>query len=442
MPSTGVPRRSARIVTLVVVVVGALAVLGAIAFWPRDDAPDPGAPSDTYVDATVTGLDSDACDAPAIDGQGDCRAVTADLTSGPDAGETIDFELRAPRSDVPDLAVGDRVVLLDVATNPAPYRYSFADFQRSTPLLWLVAAFVLVVIAFGRWQGVRALVGLAAGGAVLVAFLVPALLRDQPAVAVALAATAIIAFFALYLAHGVNIGTTVALAGTLLSLAITSGLAFAVVAAADLTGLTGLAGLDDGGAQPLRVTAEALDLRGLLVAGIVVGALGALGDVTVSQVSIVGALRRANLLLPSRLLYREATKVGRDHVASTVNTLVLAYAGASLPLLLFFAQGNQPVDRLVTSEIISVEIVRMLVGSIGLVASVPITTALAALVLGPADEVRREGRGRDGGWGEGIDPPDLVDSNGNGHDASPDDDAPAHAAPSRWRRRSRAGAPG
>jgi uncharacterized membrane protein len=145
---------------------------------------------------------------------------------------------------------------------------------------------------------------------------------------------------------------------------------------------THLTGLADNSAQVLRVTASALDLRGLLVAGIVVGALGVLDDVTVSQVSIVAALRRANPGLGSRLLYREAMSVGRDHVASTVNTLVLAYAGASLPLLLFFTQGDQPVERLLTSELIAVEIVRMLVGSIGLVASVPITTALAALVMG------------------------------------------------------------
>jgi uncharacterized membrane protein len=119
-----------------------------------------------------------------------------------------------------------------------------------------------------------------------------------------------------------------------------------------------------------------------LVAGIVVGALGVLDDVTVSQVSIVAALRRANPGLRWRLLYREATSVGRDHVASTVNTLVLAYAGAALPLPLFFTQGDQPVERLLTGELIAVEIVRMLVGSIGLVASVPITTALAAVVMG------------------------------------------------------------
>ena len=417
------PRRPARLLTLAVVLVGAVAVLAAIAFWPRGDAPDLGEQPNTYVDATVTAIDDDTCEDPEISAPGPCQVVSAELTSGPDSGDEITFEVRATQFEVPELATGDEVVLLDVATSPDPYRYSFAEFQRSTPLLWLVVAFVVVVVAFGRWQGVRALIGLAASAVVLLAFLVPSLLRDEPAVAVALAATVMIAFIALYLAHGVNTGTTVALAGTLAALAITSGLAFVVAAATNLTGLA------DGQAQTLRVTAEALDLRGLLVAGIVVGALGVLDDVTVSQVSIVAALRRANPGLSRRFLYREATKVGRDHVASTVNTLVLAYAGASLPLLLFFVQGDQPVGRLITSELISVEIVRMLVGSIGLVASVPITTALAAAVLGPGDDPRAH----DHGWGADIESP-L-----GGGDTAPDDAATArHAASSRrWRRRDR-----
>lgn len=425
------PRRSARVLSVVVVVIGAVAVLAAIAFWPRGEAPDLGAQPNTYVDATVQDIDDDMCQDPEIDAPGQCQIVTAELTSGPDAGDTIDFEVRATQFDVPELNAGDEIVLLDVSTSPPQYRYSFADFQRSTPLVWLVVAFAAVVIAFGRWQGVRALVGLAASGAVLIAFLVPALLRDEPAVPVALAATVIIGFIALYLAHGVNLGTTVALAGTLVSLALTSGLAFVVVAATNLTGLA------DSRAQTLRVTAEALDLRGLLVAGIVIGALGVLDDVTVSQVSIVAALRRANPGLPARLLYSEATKVGRDHVASTVNTLVLAYAGASLPLLLFFSQGDQPAGRLITGELISVEIVRMLVGSIGLVASVPITTALAALVLGPGDEPG--GHDHSHGWGEGIDSPASRVGLGDPDEDDDDDDAaPArHAASTRRSRRRR-----
>ena len=408
-------RGGARWLTIVVVLIGAAAVLGVVAFWPRDDAPDLGTQPTTYVDATVERVDTDSCRDPEVDAPGDCQVVTARLTSGDDSGDVVRFTVPASQFEVPELAVGDRVVLLDVATAPSEFRYSFSDFQRSTPLWWLLGLFVVVVILFGRWQGVRALVGLAASGAVLVAFMVPALLRDSPAVPVALSATVVIAFVALYLAHGVNAGTTVALAGTLVSLALTAGLAFVVAALAQFSGLA------DERAQTLRVTADALDLRGLLVAGIVVGALGVLDDVTVSQVSIVAALRRANPGLSPPLLYREATKVGRDHVASTVNTLVLAYAGASLPLLLFFAQGDQPVGRLLAGELIAVEIVRMLVGSIGLVASVPITTALAAVVLRPRDDVLRRRQRRS----IGVDP--VYD----GGAAPP----PAHALLSRRERR-------
>jgi uncharacterized membrane protein len=423
MPTRVAPRRSARVLTLVVVVIGALAILGTIAFWPRGEAPDLGAQPNTYVDATVTDIDDDTCPDPEINAPGACQIVSAELTSGPDDGDVITFEVRATQFEVPELSPGDDVVLLDIATSPPQYRYSFVDFQRATPLVWLLVTFVGIVVLFGRWQGVRALIGLAASGTVLIAFLVPSLLRDQPAVPVALAAAVLIGFIALYLAHGVNTGTTVALAGTLASLAITGVLAFVVAAATNLTGLA------DSGAQTLRVTAEALDLRGLLIAGIVIGALGVLDDVTVSQVSIVAALRRANPGLPARMLYTEATRVGRDHVAATVNTLVLAYAGASLPLLIFFSQGNQPIGRLITSEIISVEIVRMLVGSIGLVASVPITTALAAVVMGPGDD---GGHAHDHGWGTAIEPPD----NSVGDD--PDDAPPArHAAPKRGRRKTR-----
>jgi uncharacterized membrane protein len=385
-------RGRARWLTVVVVLVGAAAVLATIAFWPRGDAPDLGVQPSDYVDATVVRVERETCDDPESDAPGPCQVVTARLTSGPDEGDVIRFRVRVTDADVPALGEADEVVLRDIPTAPAEFRYSFSNFQRTTPLWWLLAAFVVVVIAFGRWQGVRALLGLAASGVVLIAFLIPALLRDAPAVPVALAATALIAFLALYLAHGFNAGTTVALAGTLVSLALTAGLAFGVAAAMHFSGLAG------GRADTLRITADALDLRGLLVAGIVVGALGVLDDVTVSQVSIVAALRRANPGLAPRLLYREASKVGRDHVASTVNTLVLAYAGASLPLLLLFTQGDQPAGRVVVSELIAVEIVRMLVGSIGLVASVPITTALAAWVLGRGDDVvaGRQGRGRIG----------------------------------------------
>lgn len=414
-------RGPARWLTLIVAVAAALVVLGLVAWWPRGDAPDLRQPT-RFVDGTVRSVTTTTCDEPggggAAGGGGPCRRVTVELTAGAARGREVDVRVAAADGDVPPLDRGDKVVLHDNPSAPAEFRYSFADRQRAAPLWWLAGGFVLVLVIVGRWPGVRALAGLAIALVVLAAFLVPALLRDHPAVPVVLVAGAAIGFAALYLAHGFNIGTTIAVAGTLVSLAITAALALLAVEATRLTGLR------DAAFGALRVP-DALDLRGLLVAGIVVGALGVLDDVTVSQVSIVASLRRANPGLRGRLLYREATTVGRDHLASTVNTLVLAYAGASLPLLLLVAGGGAPLGRVLTGELVAVEIVRMLVGSIGLILAVPVTTALATAVLAPGGGREAHSYGR-----IGRDP--VADGGGI------QGPAPAHAAgPARGRGRLR-----
>lgn len=376
--------------TRVVILIAVLTIVGLGVLWPRGPAPELVAQPGSYVDATVTSVERDTCDAVEADALAGCFRVEVDITSGPDAGDEGVFLIRDTDFGIPEQQIGDRVVLLDVVTSPPPYRYSYSDVQRSTPMWWLAGLFVIAVIAVGRWQGLRALAGLAGSGVILVVFLVPALIRNESAVLVALCAAAAIAFLALYLAHGVNPATTVALAGTLLSLAVITAMSLVAVEVAHLSGLA----TED--AQALRVTASALDLRGLLVAGIVVGALGVLDDVTVTQVSAVAALKRANPRFSRIELYREAIRVGRDHVASTVNTLVLAYAGATLPLVLLFSQGARSTGRIVTSEIVAVEVVRMLVGSIGLILAVPITTALAAAVLSGREEIHA---GHDHGHG-------------------------------------------
>ncbi len=368
-------------VTRAIIVVSLLTLLGLGLLWPRGEAPDLGNQPSEFVDATVTKAVRTTCDAVEANALAGCQEVSVKITSGKHAGDTGVFLIRDTDFRIPQMKGGEQVVLLDVATSPVPYRYSFSDFQRSTPMWWLLILFIAAVVFVGRWQGVRSLIGLAASGLILVAFIVPSLLRNESAVLVALVGTVAIAYVALYLAHGVNTATTVALAGTLLSLVLIVLLA---LVAAELCNLSGLANED---AQVLRVTASALDLRGLLVAGIVVGALGVLDDVTVTQVSTVSALRRANPKMSKVVLYREAITVGRDHVASTVNTLVLAYAGAALPLVLLFSQGNKSIGRILSSEIVAMEIVRMLVGSIGLVISVPITTALAAAVLTGREQI-------------------------------------------------------
>ncbi len=364
-----------RSLRITVAIVAAATVAGLVLLWPTGPADDLSATTAgiDYVDATVSAVDIVDCTDPAEGLPTRCQLVAAELTSGPIDGEGTTFLSSLVDFSAPDFEAGDRVVLAYNPLAPEGFQHVFVEFQREAPLAVLAVVFVVAVVAFGRWQGLRALAGLVASVLVIVGFLLPALLRDGNAIAVALVTTSVVAFAALYLAHGISSATTVALLGTLSSVLVITVLATVVTAAARLTGIA------EESFQVLRVTAEAVDPRGVLVAGIVIGALGVLDDVTVTQVSAVGELRRANPGLAPWELYRSAIRIGRDHVASTVNTLVLAYVGALLALLLFFLQEGRSVTQVLNREIVAIEIVRALVGSIGLILSVPLTTALAVL---------------------------------------------------------------
>jgi uncharacterized membrane protein len=364
------------VLTAVVLAVVVATVVGLIVLWPTGAAPSLEATAAEFanVDATVTDVAPVECLDPAEQMQVPCQRVSVDLTSGPDSGETAFFMKTLVDRRVERFSPGDRVILSHNPLAPEEFRYNFFEFQRETPLVLLAFLFVVVVIGFGRWKGVRALAGLVLSLGVIFVFLLPSLLRGNNAIAVALVTTSLIAFAALYLAHGISLSTTVALLGTLASVALITAMTAVVTQVAELTGLI------DGSLQILAVTAEAIDPRGILIAGIVIGALGVLDDVTVTQVSAVAELRRANPSWSGRDLYRSAIRIGRDHVASTVNTLVLAYVGAGLALMLFFFQEGRAPTQVLSREIVAIEIVRMLIGSIGLVLAVPATTALAVVV--------------------------------------------------------------
>ena len=269
--------------------------------------------------------------------------------------------------------VGLQVEVARVSAPGLPEQFSIVDIPRGASLALLVALFVGVVIAFGRLQGLAALVGLAAAAVVIVGWMVPTLLSGREPVVVAVVAAMAVMLVTLPLAHGLSAKTMAAAIGTAAALVLTAGLAWLFVEAAHLTGLA-----SEEAQSVLFVTGRPVDLRGLLLAGIIIGCLGVLDDVTVSQASTAFELRRANPAARPREVYTAALRVGRDHVAATVNTLVLAYAGAALPLLLLFVVGGEPLGGILSSELVAVEIIRSLVGSIGLVAAVPITTALAA----------------------------------------------------------------
>jgi hypothetical protein len=207
---------------------------------------------------------------------------------------------------------------------------------------------------------------------VIVGFIVPAILHGRSPVAVALVGAMAIMLASLYLAHGLGRKTTAAAVGTSLALGLTAALTAGFVDLAELTGLASEDALNAG------FQVGGISLRGLLLAGIILGVLGVLDDVTVSQASLVFELRRADPGAGFAELVRGGLAVGRDHVSATVNTLFLAYAGASLPLLVLFVSGGDALGTVATSELVAVEIVRTLCGSVGLIAAVPLTTLLAA----------------------------------------------------------------
>lgn len=356
-------------------------LVGLVLLWPDGKLPklDAGLSGPAaQLDATVVSSQTQPCTGTSLRDGIFCQEISADLTSGAQAGQRVSLQI-AKDKDVPTLAAGDKVVLGYIPENRATERYQLLDFQRRTPMLLLGVLFVAVLLVFGRWKGIRALAGLAVTMAVVVGFLLPAILDGANPVLVVLVGGSAAAIVALYVTLGLHVRTTVALLGTLASLGLVGVLAWVFVAVDHFTGLASEE------AVLLQVGDTAVNLKGLLLAGIVLGTLGVMDDVTVTQVSAVWQLRRANPSLAPGALYRSAIAVGRDHIASTVNTLVLAYTGASLPLLLFLRQASQPLSRVLTGELIATEVVRTLVGGIGLIASVPLTTLIAALVAARSD---------------------------------------------------------
>jgi uncharacterized membrane protein len=368
-----------RVLAVVVGVIAALAGIGLIVLWPSgEQSIDSEALGfGEQVNATVSSAVVEPC---SYDPNADCTVITAEVTSGATKGDTAILETsRETGTSFAALEAGDDIVLNYTPDAPLEARYSVADFQRLTPMFGLLAIFVVAVIAVGRRQGLMALIGLAVSLGVIFWFILPALLEGTNPIAVALTGAAVIALAALLLAHGINERTAVAVLGTLSSLVLTAVLAGVFARATHLTGLASEESIN------LLAFAPDLDFRGLLLAAVIIGALGVLDDVTVTQTSAVWELHLADPTLDARGLYRSSLRIGRDHIASTVNTLVLAYVAAALPLLLLFTQSGLGTGRVITSETVAVEIVQTLVGSIGLVASVPITTALAAYVITRSD---------------------------------------------------------
>ena len=378
-------RRTVRIVAAVLAPAALATLLALVAMWPPAIETTPAPDGGQRALATVTAITEQKC-APGRASSPPCGTAAVAVDEGPGRGspQTVDLP-HGPGA--PRVAVGDEVVLLYYPNAvPGGREYSVVDHQRSGGVWLLIALAAAVVLVFGRWRGLTSLAGLLVSFLVLLFFVLPAILAGSPPLLVAVVGASAIMFAALYLTHGFSTQTSVAVAGTLASLVVTGVLGAAFTAILRLTG----AGAGD--SVYLTLVRGDIDLRGLLLAGIVIGALGVLDDVTVTQAATVAEL--APGAGSRRGLYAAAIRVGRAHVGSAVNTIVLAYAGAALPLLLLIAAGSESIGAQLSGEFLAQEVLRGAVGTIGLVAAVPITTALAALVADLSPALRGAGHGR------------------------------------------------
>jgi uncharacterized membrane protein len=279
--------------------------------------------------------------------------------------ETIDYGVF---QDDQALVVGQKIIL----SSPNGQTYIF-DRYRLPTLGWMLVLFMALAIVFARWRGVTSLLGLGVSIGVLMLYIVPQIMAGTNPLLVSLFGAGGIAIVSLYLAHGFNRTTSVAVVSTLITIVI------AIFLSEIFVRWVGLAGIGSEEAYHLQNSPLGfINMRGLLLGGIIIGALGVLDDITTAQAAAVAEIWRANPLLTKRELFTRGSRVGREHITSLINTLALAYAGVSLPALLLFTVYQRPWWVVLNTETITEEIVRTLVGSIALMVAVPITTALAA----------------------------------------------------------------
>lgn len=307
------------------------------------------------------------------------QLVDVEISKGERKGEklTIEYGGEFSLNDAQKVRAGDDIVIVGRVFFDR-VEYSIVDKYRLPALIWIFVGFLILSLVFSGWKGFGSLVGLVVSIFVLIKFIVPGIAAGDDPVWISLLGALMIAVPALYLAHGFNKRTSIALFGTILTIFLATFLALIAVNFAHVFGT----GSED--AMFLQFgPLEKINLKGLLLGGIIIGTLGVLDDITTAQSAVVDELKKANPRLKFKELYSQASSVGREHIASLVNTLVLAYAGASLPLfLLFTLDNNQPFWLILNNEFIAEEIVRTLVGSTALVLAVPITTVLAAYFIG------------------------------------------------------------
>ena len=371
--SPRVRRHARRIFAAILLPALLVTLVGAWVLWPTGERPvlETSPPGMTFPTVTVQEVFPEAADP-----LRQVRATTSDGSS---------VWVQVPPEYLSEMHPGDRIIAADLGDLATPETgLVFTDFVRGPPLALLAAVFAVLVVAVARWRGFAALVGLGISMGVIGVFMLPALLEGKPALPVALVTASAIMFVVLYLAHGFTLRTSTALVGTLLGLLATGFLAAWASGAAHLTGLSGEYALD------LLSYAPQARMSAILLCGMVIAGLGVLNDVTITQASAVWELHAGSPDAGWRELFGRGMRIGRDHIASTVYTIVFAYVGATLPLVLLVSISDRAMLDALTSGELAEEVARTLVGSIGLVLAIPITTIIAAWVVRsgrPAAEV-------------------------------------------------------
>nr|WP_306631835.1 YibE/F family protein [Arthrobacter ulcerisalmonis] len=398
-----------RILAAVLIPLALLTLAGMAALWPSGSKegvslanPYSTAPGVTFDTGTIQNVVTESCQQgisqQGTNQQGPGQQGSAQQGSAqqpPGQGSDCTFAFTEPDkggSPVkvvinPDVAAshgvkpGDQIRYLNLSNaqgatgsqgSPA---YIFVDFVRTLPIVLLAVLYAAVVIAVARWRGLRALVGLVGAYFVLANFLLPGLVEGKPPLLLALVGSTVIMIGVLYFAHGFSARTSTALLGTIFGLAITALLA------AWATDAANLAGVGSHDAATLVNTSANISISGVILCGLIISGLGVLNDVTITQSSAVWELYELAPASSARKLFTSAMRIGRDHIASTVYTIAFAYAGAALPILIIVMLYDRPLMDTLTSAELSEEVIRTLVGSIGLVLAIPVTTLIAVLVV-------------------------------------------------------------
>ena len=375
----------------IIIILAALAAFFAFPYFNNVELPGDG--FSTMGAGTVRAEVTQILEQGGIDLSGHLQTyqiVRVNILEGSYAGipMEIDYGKRQIRSDDYLLTEGDKIMVSISKTPENVVNAYFVDFVRSTPILWLTIIFAVAIMLISRWKGFRALLSMAFSLYIIIGYIIPHILVGEDPLRVSIIGSIILLGVTLYLTYGWNLKTHSSVLSMILVLLLTGALSALFVVFAKLNG-TG----DENVMFLMQLMETPINLRGLLLGGMIIGALGVLDDLVTTQSSAVFELHHANPNFGFRALYNSAMRIGQDHVAATVNTLVLAYAGASLPMLLLFSLARGDYGYLINFSFIAEEIIRTLVGSLGLIAAVPLTTAIAILFSQRAESL---------GWWEQV----------------------------------------